>query len=164
MTDRDLVTEVALLTRALKAPRCARRCRGWPRGLGAVLIPRGATPRLPAARGGRPGVPWGEAYPGRAVPGRKSPEEFDFDHVRGLKRELIVHLGTLDFVTAKHDVLLLGPPDTGKTHLVTGLATRACQTELPRSRPRRSQPVSAGRHLRRSLPERWWTRARQAAC
>jgi hypothetical protein len=29
-------------------------------------------------------------------PARKSLEEFDFDHARGLKRELIAHLGTVD--------------------------------------------------------------------
>jgi DNA replication protein DnaC len=60
-------------------------------------------------------------------PARKSLEEFDYDHARGLKRELIAHLGTLDFVTAKDNVVFLGPPGTGKTHLATGLAIRACQ-------------------------------------
>jgi hypothetical protein len=29
-------------------------------------------------------------------PSRKSLEEFDFDHARGLKRDTIAHLGTLD--------------------------------------------------------------------
>ena len=54
-------------------------------------------------------------------------EEFDFDHARGLKRDMIAHLGTLDFVTAKDNVVFLGPPGTGKTHLAIGLAIRACQ-------------------------------------
>ena len=54
-------------------------------------------------------------------------EEFDFDHARGLKRDPIAHLGTLDFITAKDNVVFLGPPGTGKTHLATGLAIRACQ-------------------------------------
>ncbi|GAB3977247.1 hypothetical protein GCM10029978_066440 [Actinoallomurus acanthiterrae] len=54
-------------------------------------------------------------------------EEFDFDHQRSLKREAITHLGTLDFVTAKENVVFLGPPGTGKTHLSIGLGIRACQ-------------------------------------
>jgi len=60
-------------------------------------------------------------------PARKSLEDFDFDHARGLKRETIAHLGTLDFVAGKENVVFLGPPGTGKTHLATGLAIRACQ-------------------------------------
>ena len=42
-------------------------------------------------------------------------------------RERIAHLGTLYFVTAKGNVLLLSPPGTGKTHLATAPAIRACQ-------------------------------------
>jgi hypothetical protein len=41
-------------------------------------------------------------------------EEFDFDHTRTLKRDTIAHLGALDFVTAKDNVVFLGPPGTGK--------------------------------------------------
>ena len=58
-------------------------------------------------------------------PARKSLEEFDFDHARGLKRDLIAHLGTLDFVAATDNVLLLGPPGTGKTHC-DRIGIRAC--------------------------------------
>ena len=40
---------------------------------------------------------------------------------------MIAHLGTLDFTTARDNVVFLGPPGTGKTHLAIGLAIRACQ-------------------------------------
>jgi len=60
-------------------------------------------------------------------PARKSLEEFDFEHARALKRDTIAHLGTLDFVTARDNIVFLGPPGTGKTHLAIGLAIRACQ-------------------------------------
>ncbi len=60
-------------------------------------------------------------------PARKSLEDFDFDHQRSLKRDTIAHLGTLDFVEAKDNIVFLGPPRTGKTHLATGLGIRACQ-------------------------------------
>jgi hypothetical protein len=43
-------------------------------------------------------------------PARKSLEEFDFDHARSLKREVIAHLGTLDFVAARENVVFLGHP------------------------------------------------------
>jgi DNA replication protein DnaC len=60
-------------------------------------------------------------------PARKTLEEFDYDHQRSLKREVIAHLGALDFVEAKDNVVFLGPPGTGKTHLAIGLSMRACQ-------------------------------------
>ena len=49
-----------------------------------------------------------EARGGRAVsgrfPARKSLEDFDFEHARGLKRETIAHVGTLHFIAARDDV------------------------------------------------------------
>src|SRR5208283_4772083 len=55
-------------------------------------------------------------------PARKTLEDFDFDHQRSLKREVIAHLGALDFVESKENVVFLGPPGTGKSHLAIGLS------------------------------------------
>jgi DNA replication protein DnaC len=60
-------------------------------------------------------------------PARKTLEDFDFDHQRSLRRDVVAHLGTLDFIEARHNVVLLGPPGTGKTHLAIALGMRACQ-------------------------------------
>jgi DNA replication protein DnaC len=128
-SNRDLTAEISFLTRALKAPtmreavpRLAERARteSWTHEEFLVAClqrevsareSHGGEGRIRAAR----------------FPSRKSLEEFDFDHARGLKRDLIAHLGTLDFVTAKDNVVFLGPPGTGKTHLAIGIAIRACQ-------------------------------------
>jgi DNA replication protein DnaC len=60
-------------------------------------------------------------------PAIKTIEELDLTHLRGLTRQQLAHLGTLDFIAAKENAVFLGPPGTGKTHLATGLAVRACQ-------------------------------------
>jgi DNA replication protein DnaC len=39
---------------------------------------------------------------------------------------VIEHLGQLDFLHARENVVLLGPPGTGKTHLGVALGIRAC--------------------------------------
>jgi DNA replication protein DnaC len=46
-------------------------------------------------------------------PARKTPEEFDFDHQRSLKRDVIARLGALDFIAARDNVAFLGPPVCG---------------------------------------------------
>ena len=126
---RDVASEIAYLTRALKAPtlggavaRLAERARteNWTHEefLAACLQ------REVAARESHGGE--GRIRSAR-FPARKSLEDFDFDHQRSLKRDTIAHLGTLDFVTGKQNVVFLGPPGTGKTHLATGISIRACQ-------------------------------------
>src|SRR5229473_7938897 len=43
-------------------------------------------------------------------PARKTLEEFDFSFQRSVQKTLVLHLGQLDFLTAKDNVVLLGPP------------------------------------------------------
>ena len=128
-TTRDLTGELAFLTRALKAPtlrdaagRLADRARAenWSHEeFLAACLQREVAAR--EAHGGE-----GRIRTAR-FPARKSLEEFDYDHARSLKRDVIAHLGTLDFITARDNVVFLGPPGTGKTHLAIGLGVRACQ-------------------------------------
>ena len=126
---RDLGAEVSFLTRALKAPtlreaagRLAERARTENWSHEEFLV--ACLQREVAARESHGGE--GRIRAAR-FPARKSLEEFDFDYARALKRDTIAHLGTLDFVTARDNVVFLGPPGTGKTHLAIGLAIRACQ-------------------------------------
>ena len=126
---RDTTAELAFLTRALKAPslreaapRLAERARAESWSHEEFLL--ACLAREVAARDSHGGE--GRIRAAR-FPARKSLEDFDYDHARGLKRETIAHLGTLDFVAARDNVVFLGPPGTGKTHLATGLAIRACQ-------------------------------------
>jgi DNA replication protein DnaC len=122
-------SDLAYLCRALKAPSLARsidrlaeraRAESWTHEefLTACLErevaarqSNGGELRIRAAR----------------FPARKTLEEFDFDHQRSLKRDVLAHLGALDFVEAKDNIVFLGPPGTGKTHLAIGLSIRACQ-------------------------------------
>src|ERR671935_1003023 len=59
-------------------------------------------------------------------PARKTLEEFDFTFQRSVKKQVVEHLGQLDFLHARENVILLGPPGTGKTHLAIALSIRAC--------------------------------------
>jgi DNA replication protein DnaC len=120
-------TDIAYLSRALKAPRiresAARlaeqaRDSGWSHEeyLAAVLSTEvasreasGAAIRIRAAGFGT----------------TKSIEDFNFDHQPGAKRDTIAHLATGTYLTSASNIVLLGPPGTGKTHLAIGLGVKA---------------------------------------
>jgi DNA replication protein DnaC len=121
-------SELSHLFRALKAPAAARslqalaqraREESWSheRFLEAVLSTEvssreshGGESRIKAAR----------------FPARKTLEEFDFTFQRSVKKQVIEHLGQLDFLHGKDNLVLLGPPGTGKTHLAIAVSIRAC--------------------------------------
>src|SRR3990170_7985 len=121
-------SELAHLFRALKAPAAARalpklaeraREEAWSyeRFAEALLSTEvasrdshGGEGRIKAAR----------------FPARKTLEEFDFTFQRSVKKTVVEHLGQLDFLHARENVILLGPPGTGKTHLAIAVSIRAC--------------------------------------
>jgi hypothetical protein len=108
-------SELTHLFRAMKAPAAARalpkladraRAEEWSyeRFLEALLATEvssressGGRLRIRAAR----------------FPAHKTLEEFDFTFQRSVKKQVIEHLGQLDFLHAKENVILLGPPDHG---------------------------------------------------
>jgi DNA replication protein DnaC len=123
----DDLKQIQFLARALKAPRIQdaagrladqARESGWSheRYLAAVLDREvaardasGANLRIRAA----------------GFPARKTIEDFVFDHQPALKRDTIAHLTGGAYLADAGNVVLLGPPGTGKTHLAIALGIKA---------------------------------------
>jgi DNA replication protein DnaC len=61
------------------------------------------------------------------LPAVKTLESFDFAFQPSIKREQIESLHELGFVERKENVVLLGPPGVGKSHLAISLAIAAAQ-------------------------------------
>jgi DNA replication protein DnaC len=61
------------------------------------------------------------------LPAVKTLRDFDFSFQPSVKREQIESLHTLGFVERKENVVLLGPPGVGKTHLALSLAVAAAE-------------------------------------
>lgn len=64
---------------------------------------------------------------GAHFPYLKMLEQFDFSFQPGVSRQRLADLATLRFVENHENVILLGPPGVGKTHLAIALALKACQ-------------------------------------
>jgi DNA replication protein DnaC len=61
------------------------------------------------------------------LPAVKTLEGFDFSFQPSIKREQIESLHELGFIERKENVVFLGPPGVGKTHLAISLAIAAAQ-------------------------------------
>jgi DNA replication protein DnaC len=62
------------------------------------------------------------------LPAVKTLADFDFSFQPSIKREQIESLHELGFVERKENVIFLGPPGVGKTHLAVSLAIAAAQS------------------------------------
>jgi len=63
------------------------------------------------------------------VPFVKTLEEFDFSFQPSLRDKEVMRLGSLDFIENKQNLVFLGPPGVGKTHLAVGFCIKACQAK-----------------------------------
>jgi len=127
-TTKTKTADLAYLCRALKAPTLGRSVeRLGERARAEAGVTRSSWLRAWSARWRHGSPTAGRSASAPPASRRKTLEEFDFDHQRLLKRDVIAHLGALDFVESRENVVFLGPPGTGKTHLAVGLSIRACQ-------------------------------------
>lgn len=57
----------------------------------------------------------------------KTLDQFDFDFQPSLDRKQVRELAGMSFVERSHNVILLGPPGVGKTHLAVALGVKAVE-------------------------------------
>lgn len=129
----DTAATLGYLARALKAPTIGRvwqqlaataREDGWSHEeyLAAVLA-RQVADREANGTSLRIG--------GAHFPAIKTLEDFNVDHQPSLRRDVLAHLATTTWIAKAENVVLLGPPGVGKTHLGIGLGIKACHAGYP---------------------------------
>lgn len=57
----------------------------------------------------------------------KTLEEYDFSFNNFQNMQKVKELSTLRFISEKENIILIGPPGVGKSHIATGLGMKACE-------------------------------------
>lgn len=60
-------------------------------------------------------------------PWLKTLDQFDYDFQPSLDRRQVRELASMSFVERNHNVIILGPPGVGKTHLAIALGVKAVE-------------------------------------
>ncbi len=60
----------------------------------------------------------------------KTIDNFDFDFQSSINEKEIKSLSNLDFINKAENILFIGPPGVGKTHLAIGLGVEACKERV----------------------------------
>lgn len=126
---QELVSTMAYLARVLKTPTIGRcweelaiqaRDQGWSHeDYLATVLQRQVADREANGTALR--------IAGAHFPQVKTLEDFNTDHQPSLRRDILAHLATTTWVAKADNVVLLGPPGVGKTHLAIGLGIKAIQ-------------------------------------
>jgi DNA replication protein DnaC len=61
--------------------------------------------------------------------GIKTLDEFNFKFSNDINESKIRDLATLDFIDKNENIILIGPPGVGKSHIATALGVAACEEE-----------------------------------
>ena len=94
----------------------------------------------------------------------RSLDSFDFTFNKKMNRALLFELATGRFITQREDILLIGPPGSGKSHLAQALGQAAIQQGIActiakriccsKSSPTPRSTARGRRSSRRSAPSR----------
>lgn len=94
-------------------------------------------------------------------PTLKSLDTFDYTARPSVNKVMIAELARCDFIDKRENVLFVGNPGTGKSHLATGLAAQACAKGYKTRSFRVTELVTAHRGPRRTHPRPLESRHRE---